>query len=224
MKYTSDVAFTDAVKRIQSERGSRTAYANMEKRFGGFEHNITPELVAFLAERDSVYLATANAPGQPYIQHRGGSPGFIKVVSEGTLGIADFFGNRQYISTGNLEENDRAYLFLMNYAARERIKIWGTAHIVKNDAELFAKLKDPTDPSRIEQAILFKVEAWDGNCPQHIPVLVHARLVREVFETQRMRIETLEAFLRAANVPFEPHPIDVPDELLEAFEQLRKQI
>jgi predicted pyridoxine 5'-phosphate oxidase superfamily flavin-nucleotide-binding protein len=203
MQYTSDVAFTDTVKRIQAERGSRRSYERMERSAGGFPSAISPDLAAFIAERDSVYIATANAAGQPYIQHRGGAPGFVKVLDERTLAFADFVGNKQYITTGNLLENDRAFLFLMNYADAERIKIWGRAHVVTDDKALLDRLADPAYPGRVEQAIVFDIEAWNANCPQHIPRLVHRDAVEATLAALRARNAYLEATLRASNVPFE---------------------
>jgi len=173
---------------------------------GGFPDSITPELAAFIAERDSMYLATANAAGQPYVQHRGGPPGFVKVLDAHTLAFADFTGNKQYITTGNLAENDRAFLFLMNYAERERMKIWGRARVVTDDAALFERLADPSYGARVEQAIVFDVEAWNANCPQHIPQLVHASDVEPVVTALRDRVAYLEATLRASNISFEPGP------------------
>jgi predicted pyridoxine 5'-phosphate oxidase superfamily flavin-nucleotide-binding protein len=204
MTYTSDVAFTDSVKRIQAERGSRRSYERIERSMGGFPDMITPELAAYIAERDSIYLATANAGGQPYIQHRGGPPGFLKVLDPHTLAFADFAGNKQYITTGNLAENERAFLFLMNYAEGERIKIWGRARVVTNDAALLARLADDAYHARVEQAIVFDVEAWNANCPQHIPRLVRATEVAETTSALRRRIAYLEETLRASKVAFEP--------------------
>jgi len=204
MTYTSDVAFTDSVKRIQAERGSRRSYERIERSMGGFPDAITPELAAYIAERDSIYLATANAGGQPYIQHRGGPPGFLKVLDPHTLAFADFAGNKQYITTGNLAENERAFLFLMNYAEGERIKIWGRARVVTNDAALLARLADDAYHARVEQAIVFDVEAWNANCPQHIPRLVRATEVAETTSALRRRIAYLEETLRTSKVAFEP--------------------
>jgi predicted pyridoxine 5'-phosphate oxidase superfamily flavin-nucleotide-binding protein len=204
MTYTSDVAFTDSVKRIQAERGSRRSYERIERSMGGFPDTITPELAAYIAERDSIYLATANAGGQPYIQHRGGPPGFLKVLDPHTLAFADFAGNKQYITTGNLAENERAFLFLMNYAEGERIKIWGRARVVTNDAALLARLADDAYHARVEQAIVFDVEAWNANCPQHIPRLVRATEVAETTSALRRRIAYLEETLRTSKVAFEP--------------------
>jgi predicted pyridoxine 5'-phosphate oxidase superfamily flavin-nucleotide-binding protein len=189
---SSDVAFTASVKAIQQRRGSRKAYRRMEER-GGWETRVTPELAAFLGERDSAYLATATSAGQPYIQHRGGPKGFIRVLDDRTLGFADFVGNRQYITTGNLAENDRAFLFLMDYAHRQRVKIWGKARIVENDAELLAKLMPEGYDARPQQAILLTIEAWDVNCPQHIPQKFDAADVTAAATKLERRISELEA-------------------------------
>jgi predicted pyridoxine 5'-phosphate oxidase superfamily flavin-nucleotide-binding protein len=163
----SDVAFTPAVKEIQQRLGSRANYARMEQG-RGWNTTITADLAGFIAERDSFYLGTASADGQPYIQHRGGKRGFLKVLDEKTLAFADFSGNRQYVSMGNLSENDRAFIFLMDYPNRRRIKVWGRAEFVEDDAELLERLVDPDYDARVERALVFHVEAWDINCPQHI--------------------------------------------------------
>ena len=192
MHPASDIAFTPAVKACQARRGSRTAYARLEAR-GGFRTAIDETLTGFLAQVDTAYLATANAGGQPYAQHRGGPKGFIRVVDEHTVGFADFAGNRQYISTGNLAENDRAFLFLMDYAHRRRIKLWGRARVVEDDAALLARLMPDGYQARPEQAILFTVEAWDANCPQHIPEKLDASDVASVIGGLQDRIASLEA-------------------------------
>jgi predicted pyridoxine 5'-phosphate oxidase superfamily flavin-nucleotide-binding protein len=189
---SSDVGFTASVKAIQERRGSRNAYRRMEER-GGWETRVTPQLAAFLAERDSAYLATATSAGQPYIQHRGGPKGFIRVLDDKTLGFADFIGNRQYITTGNLAENDRAFLFLMDYAHRQRVKIWGKARVVENDAELLAKLMPEGYDARPQQAIVFTIEAWDVNCPQHIPQKFDATDVTAAVAKLERRISEVEA-------------------------------
>ncbi len=189
---SSDVAFSASVKALQERRGSRKAYRRMEER-GGWETRVTPELAAFLGERDSAYLATATSAGQPYIQHRGGPKGFIRVLDDKTLGFADFVGNRQYITTGNLAENNRAFLFLMDYAQRQRIKIWGKARVVENDAELLGKLMPEGYDARPQQAILFTIEAWDVNCPQHIPQKFDAADVAAAVKNLEGRISELEA-------------------------------
>jgi predicted pyridoxine 5'-phosphate oxidase superfamily flavin-nucleotide-binding protein len=188
---STDVAFTESVKAIQTRKGSRAAYAKLEQR-GGWQSKVTSELAAFLASRDSFYLATANAQGQPYIQHRGGPRGFLRVLDEGTLAFADFRGNLQYITQGNLAENDRAFLFLMDYARRRRIKIWGRARVVEDDPALLQKLADPAYEGRPEQAIVLRVEAWDINCPQHIPQRFDAEQVASAVAALQARIAELE--------------------------------
>ena len=167
-RITSDVAFTPGVKAIQSRKGSRSSYARMESQ-GGWATAITEELAEFIAGQTSVFLATANTQGQPYIQHRGGPPGFLHVLDEHTIGFADFNGNRQYISSGNLAENPKAHLFLIDYTTRQRIKLWGTARVVEDDKGLIERLMPANYSAKSEQAMLFTVDAWDANCPQHIP-------------------------------------------------------
>jgi len=189
--FTSDVAFTPTVKAIQSRKGSRDSYARVEQR-GGWRAAITPDLAAFIEAQTSVFLATANAEGQPYIQHRGGPAGFLKVLDEHMIGFADFSGNRQFITQGNLQDNDQAFLFLIDYMLRQRIKIWGRARVVENDPELMARLM-PTDyKARPEQAILFTVTAWDANCPQHIPQRFEAADVAAALAERDRRIADLE--------------------------------
>ena len=163
----SDIAFTPSVKAAQGKHGSRRAYARMEQR-GGWQSKVTPELAEFIAQRDSFYLATASADGQPYIQHRGGAKGFLKVLDEFTLAFADFSGNAQYISLGNLAENNKAFLFLMDYPNRKRIKIWGTAEFAEDDEELLKRVSDPGYRGKPERVLVFRIQAWDVNCPQHI--------------------------------------------------------
>ncbi len=191
-RVSSDVAFTATVKAIQSARGSREAYARQEAR-GGFRTRIDADLIAFLGEVDTAYLATSNADGQPYAQHRGGPRGFIRVVDERTLGFADYAGNRQYISTGNLAENDKAFLFLMDYAHRRRTKLWGRARVVDDDPALAASLMPAGYRARPEQVILFEIEAWDTNCPQHIPQKFDAVDVAGAIDRLEARIAMLEA-------------------------------
>jgi uncharacterized protein len=190
--YSSDVAFTPSVKDIQARKGSRGAYAKMEAR-GGWQTVVTPELAAFLAAQTSFFLATTSADGQPYVQHRGGPAGFLRVIDEQTIGFVDFAGNRQYITQGNLAENPKAYLFLIDYAQRQRIKIWGEARVVEGDSELTAKLMPDGYKARAEQVILFKITAWDTNCPQHIPQRFEAADVAAALAERDRRIETLEA-------------------------------
>ena len=184
---SSDVAFSDSVKRVQSRRGSREALRRM-----GFATRITPDLMEYVSERDSVYLGTAGASGQPYIQHRGGPPGFIRRVGENTLGFADYRGNRQYISTGNLLENPKAFLFLMDYEARHRVKLWGTVRLVEDDPALLAALMPEGYAARPVQAVLFDVAAWDSNCPSHIPRKIGADAVAARVRALTARIEDLQ--------------------------------
>ncbi len=164
--YTSDIAFTDTVKAIQKRHGSRDSYARVEKDW--WPNTISPELSSFISQRDSFYMATINGEGQPYIQHRGGPKGFLKVLDDRTLGFADFRGNRQYISFGNLEENNKICLFLMDYPNQTRIKIWGTAEVSEDDEVLINKLSVAEHNGKPERAFIIRVEAWDRNCPQHI--------------------------------------------------------
>jgi len=166
-KPTSDIAFTQNVKRLQERFGSRGSYAKMEEK-GGFNQEITEDLIAFIQERDSFYLATATKDGQPYIQHRGGPKGFLRVIDGHTLAFGDFSGNRQYISFGNLQENDKVCLFLMDYTQRRRIKVWGTAKVIEDDQQLIEKVTCPSYRSKPERVFCIHVKAWDINCPQHI--------------------------------------------------------
>ncbi len=189
--YTSDVAFTPAVKAIQARKGSRHGYARMEQA-GGWQATISDELAAYIAAQTSVFLATVNAEGQPYIQHRGGPAGFLKVLDAHTIAFVDFAGNKQYISSGNLSENPKAHLFLMDYAHRQRIKIWGEARVVEGDDALMARLMPEGYAARPEQVILFTVTAWDANCPQHIPVRYEAADVAAALDARDARIKALE--------------------------------
>lgn len=194
-RIASDVAFTPGVKAIQSRKGSRDTYARMESQ-GGWATVITEELAEFIAGQTSVFLATANAQGQPYIQHRGGPPGFLQVLDKHTIGFADFNGNRQYISSGNLAENPRAHLFLIDYTTRQRIKLWGSARVVEDDKELIKRLMPVNYRAKSEQAILFTVDAWDANCPQHIPQRLEAGDVAKALQSRDLKIAELEAEIR----------------------------
>jgi predicted pyridoxine 5'-phosphate oxidase superfamily flavin-nucleotide-binding protein len=187
----SDIVFTPAARRAQAERGSATRYD--ERASAGFPNTVTPELAAFIAEQDTAFLGTASADGAPYIQHRGGPKGFIKVLDERTLGFADYRGNRQYITLGNLSENDRAYLFLIDFSRRQRIKLWGRARVVENDGALVEKLFDPGYKARPERVILFTIEAWDVNCSQHITARLTADEVEGLLGTVEQRIAALQA-------------------------------
>ncbi|WP_425259211.1 pyridoxamine 5'-phosphate oxidase family protein [Rubrivivax sp. RP6-9] len=190
--YASDVAFTDTVKAIQARKGSRPAYARMEVG-GSWASSITADLKAEIEAQTSVFLATANAEGQPYIQHRGGPAGFLRVLDEHTIAFVDFAGNRQYITQGNLEENPKAQLFLIDYAHRRRIKVWGTARVVEGDEPLLRSLMPEGYPARPEQVVLFTVTAWDVNCPQHIPQRFGSADVEAAIKSREERIAALEA-------------------------------
>jgi uncharacterized protein len=192
--YSSDVAFTPAVKAIQTRKGSRDAFAHVEQN-GGWRTEIDENLTAFLAAQDSMFLATATADGQPYIQHRGGPKGFIKVLDKNTLAFADYRGNRQYITQGNLSENPKANIFVMDYAHRRRVKIWGEARMVDDDPALLKSLMPKGYKARPEQVIVFKVSAWDTNCPQHIPQKFDAADVAAALASREARIAELEAEL-----------------------------
>lgn len=191
-EFPSDVAFTPAVKAIQRREGSREAYARVE-RGGGWQTTVTPELADFLTELDMFYLGTANATGQPYIQYRGGPPGFLKVLDEHTLGFADFGGNRQYITLGNLSENNQAFIFLMDYARRQRIKLWGTARVVEDDPALEERLRVRPYPGQVERVILFTIAAWDLNCQQHIHQRFSRKQIAPMIGELQQRIADLEA-------------------------------
>jgi predicted pyridoxine 5'-phosphate oxidase superfamily flavin-nucleotide-binding protein len=194
LEYSSDVGFTPSIKAIQERKGSRQTYARMEEG-GSWQTTISPDLADFIAAQTSVFLATASADGQPYIQHRGGPAGFLHVLDERTIGFVDFAGNRQFITQGNLSENAKAYLFLIDYAHRRRIKIWGEARVVEGDAELTSKLMPENYRARPEQVILFTIAAWDMNCPQHIPQRFEAADVAAALAERDKRIAELEAEL-----------------------------
>ena len=188
----SDIAFTPSVKAIQERMGSRKQYARIEEG-DGWSDTVTQELEDFLSEVDSIYFATANVDGRPYIQHRGGPKGFLKVLDDRTLAFADFVGNRQYISLGNLSENNQAFLFLMDYATQTRIKVWGTAEVIEDDPDLLQQLTDPQYKGKPERVIRFHVEAWDANCRQHIPLKYSQEDLETIVQPLRDRIAALEA-------------------------------
>jgi hypothetical protein len=194
--YSSDVAFTPAVKAIQTRKGSRDGYAQVEQN-GGWRTEVDDNLAAFLAQANSFYLATASADGQPYIQHRGGPKGFVKVLDKNTLAFTDYSGNRQFITQGNLSENSKAHIFVTDYAHRRRVKIWGEARVVDDDPALTRSLMPQGYKARPEQVILFKIAAWDTNCPQHIPQKFDAADVAQALAMRDGRIAELEAELAA---------------------------
>jgi len=192
LEYSSDIAFTPTIKAIQARKGSRHTYARMEEG-GAWRTTITPDLKAFIGAQTSVFLGTASADGQPYIQHRGGPAGFLHVMDDKTIAFADFAGNRQFITQGNLSENSKAFLFLIDYAHRRRIKLWGEARVVEDDPVLTAKLMPADYRAKPEQAILFTVAAWDVNCPQHIPQRFEAADVTAALGERDEKIAALEA-------------------------------
>ncbi len=191
-EFVSDIAFTPSVKAEQEKRGSRDGHQKMAAK-RNWRDTISQDLKTFIAERDSFYLATASKDGQPYIQHRGGPKGFLKVLDERTLAFADYSGNKQYISVGNLAENDQAYIFLMDYANRRRIKIWGHAKVVEDDAGLLARLMPGGYKARPERVFVFTITAWDVNCPQHITARYDEDMVRQVTQKLTFRVSELEA-------------------------------
>jgi predicted pyridoxine 5'-phosphate oxidase superfamily flavin-nucleotide-binding protein len=200
-RFASDIAFTPAVKALQSLNGSRQGYATRERK-GGWATKITPELARFLESLDMFYFGTSNSDGQPYIQYRGGSRGFLKIINESTLGFADFGGNRQFITAGNLRDNPKAFIFLMDYENRQRVKIWGTAKVVDDAPELLEALSDPSYPGKVERAITFEIKAWDINCPQHIHRRISKEKVDRKIQQLQNRIAELEeelASLRAGS-------------------------
>ncbi len=197
-RHYGELAFTDSVRRFQAEDGSAASYARQQAKGG--RDTVTPDLAAFLAQTHSFYLASASADGRPYMQHRGGPAGFLKPIDEKHLGFAEFSGNRQFISQGNLAENDRVLLFVPDYAHRRRVKIWGRARVVADDPALLDRLTDPNYPAAPQRAIVIEIEAWDTNCPQHIPQLLPAEDVAELVTGLRARVADLETRLRNAGV------------------------
>jgi len=190
-RYPSDIAFTSTVKAVQERKGSRATYGRIEEG-RPWSTRLTPDLARFISEQTSVFLATANSAGQPYVQHRGGPPGFLQVLDETTIAFVDYAGNRQYITQGNLLENPKAHLFLIDYSQRRRVKIWGEAHVVEDDDELAAALMPGSCKARAEQVLIFTVSAWDVNCPQHIPRRYDAAEVDTAIEARDQRIRELE--------------------------------
>ena len=190
----SDIAFSEAVKAQQRAKGSRPMFERMEQE-RPWADSLTPDLVGFIEAQTSVFLGTASADGQPYIQHRGGPAGFLQVLGDRQIGLADLAGNRQYITLGNLSENPAAFLFLIDYMNRRRVKLWGRARVVEDDPQLLARLRSPEGRGRPERVILFDVETWDVNCPQHIPQRFEAEHVAAAIAARDERIAELEARL-----------------------------
>lgn len=206
----ADIVFTPAARRAMEARGSLKAY---ERRLTeGFPNTVTPELASYIAEQDMAFLATATADGAPYIQHRGGPKGFIKVIDERTLGFADYRGNRQYITVANLSENDRAYLFLLDPARRQRVKLWGRARIVEDDPALIEQLFDKGYKAKPERAILFTIEAWDVNCSQHIVTRFSEADIEQALgpEMAKMKARIVELEAENARLKAQGQPADEP--------------
>ncbi len=189
--YSSDIAFSPAVKAWQTAKGSRDGYRIMEES-GSWRTEVDAELTLFLGTLDMFYLGTSNTVGQPYIQYRGGPKGFLKVLDKKTLAFAEFAGNRQFITSGNLSENPRAFIFLMDYSIKRRAKLWGHAEVVENDQQLLEQLHDPDYSAKIERVIKFTIDVWDGNCRQHIQNRIAEEAVKPVIAGLHARIEELE--------------------------------
>lgn len=185
-----DLVFTPAARAEQAARGSDQAYA--QRVAEGFPDTVSPELAQFIALQDTAFLGTVSGAGAPYIQHRGGPKGFIKVLDERTLGFADFRGNRQYITLGNLSESDRAFLFLLDAARRQRVKLWGRARVIDDDPDLLARLVDVGYKARPERAILFTIDAWDSNCSSHIVTRFSEADIAEAMATVQQTISALQ--------------------------------
>ncbi len=194
----AQLAFTPAVRRAQERAGSRASYARMEAGGGAGQDKLGPQEAAFIAARDSFYMATVSETGWPYVQHRGGPRGFVRVLDEATLAVADFRGNRQYVSVGNLAGDDRVSLFFMDYPNQQRLKLLGHARIVEpgDDAALLERLRLPGYEARVERALVIAVAAFDWNCPQHITPRFSEAEVAEAVAPLQARIAALEARLR----------------------------
>ena len=195
-----EIAFTPEVQAAQTQRGSRQTYERYIAN-GPASDVVTPQLEEFIAQLDGFYLGTVGSNGYPYIQFRGGLPGFLKVVDQKTLGFADFSGNVQYITVGNLSGSGKSFLFLMNYRHRKRIKIWGKAEYVEDDAALIERLRVPNYPAEIERAVLFHIEAISENCPQHIPIRYSETDVQALISPLQARIAELEQQLSDRQLP-----------------------
>ena len=206
----AEIAFTTNVKNVQAKHGSRRSYQRMEQG-ETYSDVLGDRESAFIAARDSFYLATVSETGWPYIQHRGGPPGFLHVFDGKTIGFADYRGNRQYITLGNLSENDKAYIFLMDYANRRRIKIWGRARIVEDDPHLLEGLVVPGAGGRPEHALVFEIEAWDTNCPRHIPHRHDQDEVARMTANFRARIAELEAEVKRLRGSLGPAALPITD-------------
>lgn len=192
----AEIAFTPTVKKLQEEQGSRSSYARMEGLSGPVNHRLTESEAEFIAARDSLYMATVSETGWPYIQHRGGPSGFVRVLDESTIGFADFRGNRQYVSVGNLMTDGRVSLFFMDYPNKTRLKLFGRARIVGlDDQAVLSRLEMPHYRARIERGLVIAVEGFDWNCPQHITPRHTPEEIAPRITALEARIAELEAAL-----------------------------
>ncbi|PBJ10164.1 pyridoxamine 5'-phosphate oxidase family protein [Flavobacterium sp. ACN6] len=187
-----ELAFSDAIKEIQEKKGSRTSYARMEKM--SYTDGLTDQEMAFIESQDSFYMASYGENEYPYIQHRGGPQGFVKIIDANIIGIVDFVGNRQYISVGNISKNPRVAIIMVSYPQRARLKIYAEAEIltVEGNADLYEKLKPEEYKFKPEQMMIFKIKAYDWNCPQHITPRYTIAEIKEVFDLQKKHIADLE--------------------------------
>lgn len=198
----AQIAFTPTVKKVQEELGSRASYARMEGVPDAVNHHLTEAEAGFIAARNSLYMATVSETGWPYVQHRGGPTGFVRVLDETTIGFADFRGNRQYISVGNLMTDDRVSLFFMDYPMKTRLKLFGRARIVgPDDQETLSRLEMPNYRARVERGLVITVAGFDWNCPQHITERYTLEEVHAVTEPLTARIAELEAELARRPAP-----------------------
>jgi predicted pyridoxine 5'-phosphate oxidase superfamily flavin-nucleotide-binding protein len=187
MDKPEDAMFSPAVKAEQTRLGSRAQFDGRE-----FKSEITDDLRQFLAVIDTFFFATASADGRPYVQHRGGPPGFLKPIGTHMLAFADFAGNRQYITLGHLKENDRAHIFIPHFATQQRVKLWGRARVVEGDLALMERLVDPAYKAKPERAVVFTLEAWDANCRQHIVPRYSEAEIAPAIDRLAQRIRELE--------------------------------
>ncbi|ETZ20976.1 pyridoxamine 5'-phosphate oxidase family protein [Pedobacter sp. V48] len=188
----SELAFTDAIKKIQERLGSRAAYERMQKMT--YVDGLTDNETEFISHLDSFYMSSFGENGFPYIQHRGGPKGFIKIIDKMTIGIVDFTGNRQYISVGNISRDPKVSLILLSYPLRARLKIYAEAEIIEIDEnhELYEDLRPQDYKFKPERMMIFHIKAYDWNCPQHITPKYSIEEIQELFEPQKQYIKTLE--------------------------------
>ncbi|MGH6890670.1 MAG: pyridoxamine 5'-phosphate oxidase family protein [Dongiaceae bacterium] len=189
----TDLAYSRSVKAMQQHLGARARNAELERETRNAE--ITEGLSAYLAERTSILIATASKSGWPYVQHRGGPKGFVRTLDAHTLGFADYPGNKQHITLGNLAENPKAVILALDHSERRRVKIWGEAELVEDDRDLLEALMPSVSATYVARAIRFRVQAWDTNCPSHIPQLFTVEDVEAASAAMLARITELEAQL-----------------------------